>query len=70
MQGLYGQECIFMANDWHTALVPVYLAAKYRWGGGGVRGGEGGLATDTNHTVLCRLQTSNVGWGCGVREKV
>lgn len=29
-QGLYGQEVIFMANDWHTALVPVYLAAKYR----------------------------------------
>ncbi len=29
-RGLYGQECVFMANDWHAALVPVYLAAKYR----------------------------------------
>lgn len=29
-KGLYGQECVFMANDWHTSLVPVYLAAKYR----------------------------------------
>lgn len=29
-KGLYGQECIFMCNDWHTALIPVYLAAKYR----------------------------------------
>ncbi|KAG1679851.1 hypothetical protein FOA52_012765 [Chlamydomonas sp. UWO 241] len=26
----YGEDCLFMANDWHTALVPVYLAAKYR----------------------------------------
>ncbi len=31
LQGsLYGEECIFVANDWHAALVPVYLAAKYR----------------------------------------
>jgi starch synthase len=29
-KGIYGQECVFMANDWHAALVPVYLAAKYR----------------------------------------
>lgn len=29
-QGTFGQECLFVANDWHTALVPVYLAAKYR----------------------------------------
>jgi starch synthase len=29
-QGLYGQDCVFIANDWHSALVPVYLAAKYR----------------------------------------
>jgi starch synthase len=29
-QGLYGQDCVFIANDWHAALVPVYLAAKYR----------------------------------------
>lgn len=27
---VYGQECVFVANDWHAALVPVYLAAKYR----------------------------------------
>ena len=26
----YGQDCVFVANDWHAALVPVYLAAKYR----------------------------------------
>jgi len=26
----YGDECVFFANDWHTGLVPVYLAAKYR----------------------------------------
>ena len=29
----YGQECIFVANDWHASLVPVYLAAKFRAGG-------------------------------------
>ncbi|KAK9830206.1 hypothetical protein WJX72_010297 [[Myrmecia] bisecta] len=26
----YGEDCIFIANDWHASLVPVYLAAKYR----------------------------------------
>nr|QKY15138.1 soluble starch synthase (SS) [Polytomella parva] len=26
----YGQDVVFVANDWHAALVPVYLAAKYR----------------------------------------
>lgn len=28
--GLFGDDCVFIANDWHGALVPVYLAAKYR----------------------------------------
>ena len=27
---LYGEEVVFVANDWHAALVPVYLASKYR----------------------------------------
>lgn len=26
----YGQRCLFVANDWHAALVPSYLAGKYR----------------------------------------
>ncbi|KAF5800532.1 putative starch synthase [Helianthus annuus] len=26
----YGQNCLFLANDWHAGLVPVLLAAKYR----------------------------------------
>ncbi|XP_022844494.1 soluble starch synthase 1, chloroplastic/amyloplastic [Olea europaea var. sylvestris] len=26
----YGEKCVFLANDWHAALVPVLLAAKYR----------------------------------------
>ncbi|KAJ8554285.1 hypothetical protein K7X08_024963 [Anisodus acutangulus] len=26
----YGEKCLFLANDWHTALVPLLLAAKYR----------------------------------------
>eukprot|EP00245_Coleochaete_scutata_P010037 TRINITY_DN344_c0_g1_i1.p1 TRINITY_DN344_c0_g1~~TRINITY_DN344_c0_g1_i1.p1 ORF type:complete len:711 (+),score=138.83 TRINITY_DN344_c0_g1_i1:151-2283(+) len=26
----YGEKCLFVANDWHAGLVPVYLAAKYR----------------------------------------
>ncbi|MCO5602621.1 hypothetical protein L7F22_056755 [Adiantum nelumboides] len=26
----YGENCIFVANDWHAGLVPVLLAAKYR----------------------------------------
>lgn len=31
--GHYSQDCIFVANDWFAALVPVYLAARYRpWG--------------------------------------
>lgn len=29
-KGTFGQDCVFVANDWHTALTPVYLAAKYR----------------------------------------
>lgn len=29
-EGLFGDDCIFIANDWHGALVPVYMAAKYR----------------------------------------
>ena len=28
--GAYGQDCVFVANDWHVAITPVYLAAKYR----------------------------------------
>lgn len=28
--GTFGDDCVFIANDWHGALVPVYLAAKYR----------------------------------------
>ncbi|XP_024995242.1 soluble starch synthase 1, chloroplastic/amyloplastic isoform X1 [Cynara cardunculus var. scolymus] len=26
----YGENCLFLANDWHAGLVPVLLAAKYR----------------------------------------
>ncbi|KAG2500469.1 hypothetical protein HYH03_002036 [Edaphochlamys debaryana] len=26
----YTQDIVFVANDWHASLVPVYLAAKYR----------------------------------------
>ena len=29
----YGDDCVFIANDWHASMVPVYLAAKYRAGG-------------------------------------
>ncbi|KAK3241616.1 hypothetical protein CYMTET_48637 [Cymbomonas tetramitiformis] len=29
----YGDNVMFVCNDWHAALVPVYLAAKYRPGG-------------------------------------
>ncbi|CAG9461329.1 unnamed protein product [Pedinophyceae sp. YPF-701] len=29
-RGRYGEDCVFVANDWHAAMVPVYLAAKYR----------------------------------------
>lgn len=31
----YGQRVTFVANDWHAGLVPVYVAAKYRYGRGG-----------------------------------
>mmetsp|Transcript_3620 Transcript_3620/g.22666 ORF Transcript_3620/g.22666 Transcript_3620/m.22666 type:complete len:703 (+) Transcript_3620:3-2111(+) len=31
LQGsVYGEKCVFVANDWHAGMVPVYLAAKYR----------------------------------------
>lgn len=34
LQGsLYGEDCIFIANDWHAAMAPIYLAAKYRKNG-------------------------------------
>lgn len=26
----YGERVVFMANDWHAALVPAYLGGKYR----------------------------------------
>jgi len=29
----YGQDCLFIANDWQTSLVPVYLLYKYRLNG-------------------------------------
>jgi len=29
-KGVYGQDIVFVANDWHTSLVPVYLAANFR----------------------------------------
>jgi len=29
----YGERCVFVSNDWHAALVPSYLAAKYRRNG-------------------------------------
>jgi hypothetical protein len=29
----YGEDCVFVANDWHAAMVPVYLAGKFRPGG-------------------------------------
>ncbi|KAM2508027.1 hypothetical protein FF1_030208 [Malus domestica] len=28
--GLYGEEVVFIANDWHTALFPCYLKAIYK----------------------------------------
>ena len=31
--GPYGDACVFVANDWHAAMVPVYLAGKFRPGG-------------------------------------
>ncbi|GAX73007.1 hypothetical protein CEUSTIGMA_g459.t1 [Chlamydomonas eustigma] len=29
-KGVYGQDIVFVANDWHTSLLPVYLAANFR----------------------------------------
>ena len=32
-KGTYGDEVVFVANDWHAGLVPVLVASKYRaWG--------------------------------------
>ena len=33
-QGTYGDEVVFVANDWHAGLVPLLVASKYRpwWG--------------------------------------
>ena len=28
--GRYGEDCIFIANDWHASMTAVYLAGKYR----------------------------------------
>jgi hypothetical protein len=27
---VYGQEVMFMANDWHAALLPLLLTARFR----------------------------------------
>jgi hypothetical protein len=29
---VYGQDIMFVANDWHAALLPVLLTARFRWG--------------------------------------
>ena len=29
----YGENVLFVANDWHAAMVPSYLAARYRRNG-------------------------------------
>ncbi len=29
----YGENVIFVANDWHAGLVPAYIAGKYRRNG-------------------------------------
>ena len=29
----YGEQVLFVANDWHAAMVPSYLAARYRRNG-------------------------------------
>mmetsp|Transcript_36244 Transcript_36244/g.80653 ORF Transcript_36244/g.80653 Transcript_36244/m.80653 type:complete len:615 (-) Transcript_36244:1049-2893(-) len=29
-KGKFGEDCVFVANDWHASLVPVYLAAQFR----------------------------------------
>ena len=29
----YGENVIFVANDWHAGLVPAYVAGKYRRNG-------------------------------------
>ncbi|XP_077251318.1 glycogen/starch synthases, ADP-glucose type [Tasmannia lanceolata] len=26
----YGEKCLFLVNDWHASLVPIFLAANYR----------------------------------------
>ncbi|KAK9802897.1 hypothetical protein WJX73_003216 [Symbiochloris irregularis] len=28
--GRYGEDCLFIANDWHASMTAVYLAGKYR----------------------------------------
>lgn len=28
VKSVFGQDCVFMANDWHTGLLPVYLASR------------------------------------------
>ena len=29
-KGTYGDEVVFVANDWHAGLVPLVVASKYR----------------------------------------
>lgn len=57
-QGLYGEDCVFIANDWHAALVPVYLAAKYR---------SHGVYTNARSVMAIhnlRHQVRGCGWVC------
>jgi hypothetical protein len=35
---VYGQEVMFVANDWHAALLPLLLTARFRWGQSAGRG--------------------------------
>lgn len=48
---VYGERCVFVANDWHAGMVPVYLSAKYR---------PHGVYKDAR-TVLCIHNLSHQG---------
>jgi hypothetical protein len=69
-KGLYGEDCVFIANDWHAALVPVYLAAKYR-AHGVYKNARAIMAIhNLRHQVglACCMYGSVCVWGGGMRS--
>ena len=52
----YGEKVLFVANDWHAAMVPSYLAARYRYSQ------VCASATPVSNLGFCGVTTPKLWW--------